>query len=160
MPTQAADDKAPTRGGKPGRPEEGTRTVLRMTFAGANPMPRLAGLRELPGKANYFIGNDPTKWRTNVPTYAKVRYDDLYPGIDLVYYGNQRHLEYDLVVRPGADPTQIVLGVEGADRLKVDARGDLVLQTAVGPVRQREPLIYQEVEGLRRKVTGSYVLTG
>ena len=158
MPTQAADDKSPTRGGKPGRPEEGTRTVLRMTFAGANPMPRLAGLRELPGKANYFIGNDPTKWRTNVSTYAKVRYDDLYPGVDLVYYGNQRQLEYDFVVRPGADPSRIVLGFQGADRLEVDAQGDLVLHTADGTIRQRKPVIYQEIDGLRRDISGGYVL--
>src|SRR3989475_4382590 len=158
MPTQAADDKSPTRGGKPGRPEEGTRTVLRMTFAGANPMPRLAGLRELPGKANYFIGNDPTKWRTNVSTYAKVRYDDLYPGVDLVYYGNQRQLEYDFVVRPGADPSRIVLGFQGADRLEVDAQGALGLHTASGTIRQRQPVIYQEVDGVRRKISGGYVL--
>src|SRR2546425_5612407 len=131
-----------------------------MTFAGANPMPRLAGLRELPGKANYFIGNDPTKWRTNVSTYAKVRYDDLYPGIDLVYYGNQRQLEYDFVVRPGANPSRIVLGVRGADRLEVDAQGDLVLHTAVGPIRERKPVIYQEIDGDRKEIPGAYVLTG
>src|SRR5439155_913787 len=129
-PPQAADEKSPTRGGKPGRLEEGTRTVLRMTFAGGNPMPRLAGLDELPGKANYFIGNDAAKWRTNVPTYARVHYQDLYPGIDLIYYGNPRQLEYDLVVRPGADPGRIVLGFQGADKLEVDADGDLVFHTA------------------------------
>jgi len=145
---------------RPGPRGPAAGTVLRMTFVGANPQPRVAGREELPGKVNYFIGNDPTKWRANLPTYAKVRYDDLYPGIDLVYYGNQRHLEYDLVVRPGADPTQIGLGVEGADHLEVDARGDLVLHTALGPVRQHKPVIYQEVDRLRREVAGSYVLRG
>src|SRR5438552_773176 len=134
--------------------------VLRMTFAGANPDPRVTGLEELPGKANYFIGNDPAKWRTNVPTYAKVRYADLYPRIDLLYYGNQRQLEYDLVVRPGADPTRIVLDIQGADRLQVDAQGDLVLQTTVGPIRQRKPVIYQEVDGVRKDIPGGYVLKG
>src|SRR5437879_1394760 len=103
-----------------------TGTVLRMTFAGANPERRVTGLEELPGKANYFIGNDRAKWRTNVPTYAKVQYREVYPGIDLVYYGNQQQLEYDFVVRPGANPNRIVLGFEGADRLEVDAQGDLV----------------------------------
>src|SRR2546425_4635256 len=87
-----------------------TGTVLRTTFAGANPDPRLTGLEELPGKANYFIGNDRAKWRTNVPTYAKVRYANLYPGIDLIYYGNQRQLEYDFVAHPGADPNRIEIG--------------------------------------------------
>src|SRR5438093_10101139 len=114
MPPQAADKKYPTTGGKPGRLEEGTRTVLRMTFAGGNPMPRLAGLDELPGQANYFIGNDAAKWRPNVPTYARVHYHDLYPGIDLLYYGNPRQLAYALVVRPRADPGRSVLGFQGA----------------------------------------------
>src|SRR2546422_8304365 len=157
-PPQAADEKSPTRGGKPGRLEEGTRTVLRMTFAGGNPMPRLAGLDELPGKVNYFIGNDAAKWRTNVPTYARVHYQDLYPGIDLIYYGNPRQLEYDLVVRPGADPGRIVLGFQGADKLEVDADGDLVFHTAGAAIRQRKPVIYQEVDGLRRDIAGGYVL--
>jgi hypothetical protein len=79
-------------------------TTVRMKLIGANPQPPVAGLEELPGKVNYFIGNDPTKWRTNVPTYTKVKYEDVYPGVDLVYYGNQRQLEYDFVVAPGADP--------------------------------------------------------
>src|SRR5438477_430313 len=93
-------------------------------------------------------------------TYAKVRYADLYPRIDLLYYGNQRQLEYDLVVRPGADPTRIVLDIQGADRLQVDAQGDLVLQTTVGPIRQRKPVIYQEVDGVRKDIPGGYVLKG
>src|SRR5882762_8574623 len=79
----------------------GTPVVVRTSLVGAAPKPIMSGLDELPGKANYFIGNDPAKWRTNVPTYAKVHYRELYPGIDLVYYGNQRQLEYDFVVRPG-----------------------------------------------------------
>src|SRR5438445_703660 len=137
-----------------------TGTVLRMTFAGANPEPRVTGLEELPRKANYFIGNDRAKWRTNVPTYAKVQYREVYPGIDLVYYGNQQQLEYDFVVRPGANPNRIVLGFEGADRLEVDAQGDLVLHTAAGPIRQRKPVIYQEVGGVRKEIPGGYVLSG
>lgn len=75
-----------------------------MKFVGANAEPQVLGVDELPGKSNYFIGNDPTKWRTNVPSYAKVKYMGVYPGVDLVYYGNQQHLEYDFVVAPGLTP--------------------------------------------------------
>src|SRR5438876_782482 len=157
---QESSAHKPAAHGKPEPRGRATGTVLRMTFAGANPDPRVTGLEELPGKANYFIGNDPANWRTSVPTYAKVRYADLYPRIDLLYYGNQRQLEYDLVVRPGADPTRIVLDIQGADRLQVDAQGDLVLQTTVGPIRQRKPVIYQELDGVRKDIPGGYVLKG
>src|SRR6266705_4073769 len=133
-------------------------TVLRMTFVKANPAPAVAGVGELPGKSNYFVGNDPKKWRVNVPTYARVRYEDLYPGIDLVYYGNQRQLEYDFVVRPAADPRRIALVFRGAQRLEVDPQGDLVLHTAAGAIRQRKPIIYQEVAGRRVEIRGDYVL--
>ena len=135
-----------------------TGTALRMIFLGASSDTRVTGQAEQTGKANYFIGNDPAKWRTNVPTYASVHYRDVYPSIDLVYYGNQQQFEYDFVVRPGADPSLIALGIQGADRLEVDARGDLVLHTPAGILRQRKPLIYQEVDGLRREIAGGYVL--
>jgi hypothetical protein len=80
--------------------------LLRMKLVGANPNPKFVGMEELPGKSNYFIGNDPQKWRTNVPNYAKVKYANVYPGVDLVYYGNQGQLEYDFVVQPGWDPSR------------------------------------------------------
>src|SRR3989441_831104 len=142
------------------KPRKATQTVLRMTFLGANLDARVTGREELPGKANYFIGNDPAKWRTNVPTYAKVHSVDLYPGIDLVFYGNQRQLEYDFVVHPGDDPSSIALSFQGADKVEVDAQGDLVLHMAAGAIRQRKPVIYQEVEGARREIAGGYVLKG
>jgi len=132
--------------------------VVRMSLVGAASKAHVTGLGEFPGKANYFIGNDPAKWRTNVPTYAKVHYRDVYPGVDLVYYGNQRQLEYDFIVAPGADPQSIKLRFEGADRLEVDAQGDLVLHTAGGTVRQHKPVIYQEIDGVRRDIAGGYVL--
>ena len=157
-PESLARKRAARGSSKPRVPVTGT--VLRMTFAGANPDPRVTGLEELPGKANYFIGNDPAKWRTGVPTYAKVHYQEVYPGIDLVYYGRQRQLEYDLVVRPGADPSAIALRVTGADKVEVDVQGDLVLHTAAGPIRQRKPFIYQEVGGVRKEIPGGYVLKG
>jgi hypothetical protein len=135
-------------------------TALRMKIEGANPSPRATGLEPLPGIVNYFIGDDPAQWRTNVTTYAKVRYDGLYPGVDLIYYGTQRQLEYDFVVRPGADPSSIALSFQGADRLEVDAQGDLVLHTAAGAIRMRKPVIYQEGGGVRKEISGGYVLMG
>src|SRR6266566_3014751 len=94
--------------------DHGQRTTdtLRMKLVGANQAARVTALEELPGKSNYFIGNDPKQWRADVPTYGKVKYAGVYPGIDLVYYGNQRQLEYDFVVAPGADPKAITLAVE------------------------------------------------
>ena len=105
-----------------------------------------------------MIGKDPSRWRTGISTYAKVAYQNLYPGVDLVYYGNQRQLEYDFIVRPGTDPNIIALNFDGADELKVDAQGELVLHAAGGEIRQRKPLIYQEVDGVRHEVAGSYKL--
>jgi hypothetical protein len=83
-----------------------------MQLVGADPQAKVSGLEQLPGKSNYIIGDDHKKWRTNVPNYAKVKYQDVYPGVDLVYYGNQGQLEYDFVVQPGADPNQIALAVQ------------------------------------------------
>src|SRR5688572_5786906 len=131
--------------------------ALRMRLVGAARKPVVSGLEELPGKANYFIGSDPAKWRSNVPTYAKVHYREVYPGIDLVYYGNQRQLEYDFVVAPGADPKKILLAFRGADRIEIDAQGDLVLHVGGESIRQKKPVIYQEVDGAREEVAGSYV---
>ena len=142
-----------------GRPAEGAQTVVRMRFVGADSEPRVSGEEESPGKANYFIGNDPAKWRPNVPTYAKVRYEGIYPGIDLIYHSTRRQLEYDFVLRPDVNPNTIVLGFEGADRLEVNARGDLVLHTAAGAVGQRKPVIYQEHDGIRKEIPGGFVLT-
>src|SRR5882762_6912315 len=109
-------------------------TVLRMQLAGSNSASRISGRDPLPGASNYFFGKDPTLWRTGVPTYRKVAYESIYPGIDLVYYGNQRQLEYDFVVGPGADPHQIRLAVQGARNLTVDGDGNLVLHSSTGEV--------------------------
>src|SRR5437667_430244 len=141
-----------------GTQPRGTPVVVRMSLVGAAPKPLVSGLDELPGKVNYLIGKDPAKWRTNVPTYAKVHYRAVCPGIDLVYYGNQRQLEYDFVVSPGANPERIVLGFQGAERLEINAEGELVLHAAGGVIRQRVPVIYQEIDGVRTKIEGRYVL--
>jgi hypothetical protein len=134
--------------------------VVRMQLLGANSAPRVEGGDELAGKSNYFIGNDPAKWQTEVANYGSVRYSDVYPGIDLVYYGNQRQLEYDFVVAPGVDPRHIALGFRGVEKLKVDGEGNLVLKTAGGEIRQHKPVVYQEVDGARRNVAGNYVIKG
>src|SRR6266513_1615217 len=158
---QVSPARKPAAHGKSEPRGAATGTALRISFAGANPRPRVTGLEELPGKANYFIGNDPAKWRTNVPTYAKVHYREVYPGIDLLYFCKQRQLECDFVVRPGADPGAIALRFAGADKVEVDdVQGDLVIHTAAGTLRQQKPFIYQEVGGVRKEIPGGYVLTG
>jgi len=135
-------------------------SVLRMKLIGAGDAASITGLDELPGKSNYFIGKDPTRWRTRVPNYRKVKYQGIYPGVDLVYYGNQRQLEYDFIVAPGFDPDIITLGFENVSAMEIDAQGDLVLRTAKGEVRQRKPVIYQEANGIRLGVSGGYVFKG
>ena len=134
--------------------------ALRMSLVGAAHKPVVSGLEEQPGKANYFIGKDPAKWRTRVSIYAKVRYREVYPGIDLVYYGNQRQLEYDFVVAPGADPNRIMLGFKGADKVEIDAEDSLVLHATGGDIRQHKPVIYQDIDGVRREIAGGYVRKG
>jgi hypothetical protein len=138
----------------------GDGAMLRITVVGARPAARATGLEALPGRSHYFIGSDPAKWRTNVPTYAKVEYRDVYPGVSLVYYGTQRELEYDLVVAPGADPGRITLAFEGAERVELDRDGNLILGTTGGVLVSRAPLIYQELGGVRQRVAGGYRLQG
>ncbi|MFB3074104.1 MAG: hypothetical protein ACE1Z6_02875, partial [Candidatus Methylomirabilales bacterium] len=99
----AVSDQRSARTDHTKKTQKPSRTMLRMQLVGANPHPKVVAVDQLPGKSNYFIGNDPKKWRTNVPNYARVRYQDVYPGVDLVYYGNQHQLEYDLVIAPSAD---------------------------------------------------------
>src|SRR2546430_16603115 len=125
-----------------------------MKLVGANQAANVTALEELPGKSNYFIGNDPKQWRTDVPTYGKVKYEGVYPGVDLVYYGNQRQLEYDFVVAPGADPKAITLAVgAGLSRhnrpgavkrpLRIDTSGDLVVEAEGGEGRFHKPVVFQ-----------------
>lgn len=132
-------------------------TTLHMEMVGANPNTHLKGLDELKGKVNYFHGNDPKQWHSNIPTYAKVNYEAIYPGIDLTFYGNSRQLEYDFIVAPRADPRAIRLSIGGADNISLDSRGDLILNTAEGDVRLRKPLVYQDINGVRRNVKAHYV---
>jgi uncharacterized protein (TIGR03437 family) len=114
----------------------------------------------LPGVVHYLLGPDRSAWHTGIPTYARVRYRQVYPRIDVVYYGREGRLEYDFVVAPGADPRQIRIAWRGARGLHLDSAGDLVLETATGAIRQQHPTIYQDVAGLRRELKGGYVLRG
>jgi len=134
--------------------------ALRMKFLRANPTPKITGVDEQAGKTNYFVGNDPKNWHSNVPTYAKVRYKSIYAGIDLVYYGNQRQLEYDFVVGPGADPLRIGFDIDGASKISRSADGDLVLGMGEREVRWHKPVVYQEDGGVRREIAGRYVIKG
>ncbi len=144
-------------------------SMVRMSFPGANPQPEVSGLGPLPGRSNYLVGNDPEKWRTDVPHYSRVRYSDLYPGIDLVFYGNEGQLEYDFIVSPGADPSLIALSFGGAEDLALDEAGNLVLvlptqDTELGAEGQEltllAPVIYQEADGSQRAVDGEFTLLG
>ena len=133
--------------------------VVRMRLAGASGAAAApAGEERLPGTANYFIGSDPAKWHTGVPTYAKVRYRGVYPGVDLVYYGNQCQLEYDFVVAPGGDPKPIRLQFAGAKGLRLGADGDLVVTAAGGSMTFHKPVVYQLVDGQRKPVEGNFAM--
>lgn len=134
--------------------------AVRMRLAGAAVSSLPEALDPQPSKSNYFLGNVPERWHTNVPNYAKVRYRNVYPGIDLIYYGNQRQLEYDLVVAPGVDPRKIALQFEGAAKTDLESSGDLVMHTEAGELRWHKPIAYQEVNGSRKLVACDYVRKG
>ncbi len=133
--------------------------VLRMKLRNVNPAVKVTGGEELAGKSNYFVGNDPAKWRSNVPTYAKVKYEGIYSGIDLVYYGNQRQLEYDFIVAPGADPRRIQFDVRGAKRIRQDAQGELAFKVGEAEIRWHKPNAYQEKNGTRQEIAAHYAIT-
>src|SRR5262249_48537242 len=132
--------------------------LVRMRLAGGDSRAWMSGIDLLPARANYFIGSDPAQWRTNVPSYSSVRCDAVYPGVDVVYYGNEQELEYDFIVAPRTSPSVIRLAFDGARAVRLDDAGDLVLTTERGQVRQRRPVIYQDVAGVRKSISGGYVL--
>jgi hypothetical protein len=153
---------------KPGRKPNGAKpaiesrkiaapAVLRMQLVGSNARAGMMGVDELPGKSNYFIGNDPANWRTNVPNYRKVAEHGIYPGIDLIYYGTQRQLEYDFVVAPGSDPHAIRLAFQGADHLSIDSQGNLIASVGGGEVSWQRPVAYQEaLDGAKQPVAARF----
>src|ERR1035438_6824820 len=127
---------------QPASPEAASVDTLRMSLIGANPKTNLIGLAPQPGVVSYFIGNDPKNWRSGIPTYGKVEYRQIYPGVNLVFHGNQRQLEYDSIVAPGADPGRIAWRIDGA-RASVDAEGDLRLSAPNGMATFLKPVVYQ-----------------
>jgi len=135
------------------------RSVVHMKLAGAAGSVAPEGIDQLPGRSNYLIGNDPATWRRDIPQYARVRYRQVYPGVDLVYYGRQGLLEYDFELAPGADPRRIQLTFEGIRTTKLLA-GDLVLGTDGGDIYLRAPLVYQADGEDRRQIEGRFALLG
>lgn len=131
---------------------------VKIKLQNANPTPDIVGLDPLPGKTNYFLGNDPSRWQTNVSSYRKVKYTNVYPGIDMVYHGDRGQFEYDFVVAKGADPGNIRLKTEGARKIRLDRNNDLIISVAGGEIRQHRPVVYQQVAGERREVAARYVL--
>ncbi len=136
-------------------------TLVGMRFLNANPQAEVTGEQLLPGIVNYLLGNDPAEWRTNIPTYAQVRYQNIYPGIDLVFYGNQGQLEYDFIVAPGSNPARVHLGFTGVNHLSLDAQDRLLLRLPDGEViPESTPHVYQEISGARQEIASRYVLQG
>jgi Beta-propeller repeat/Abnormal spindle-like microcephaly-assoc'd, ASPM-SPD-2-Hydin len=148
------------------RHDRGREAILRMRLVGASSTASPAGLEELPGKLNYFIGSDRNKWRTDVPTFAKVRYESVYPGVDLIYHGDRRQLEYDFIVAPGANPDLIRMsfggsfGEHGAVVPEMDAKGNLLLRTSARNIGLPLPFVYQQTGDARRPVSCRYALLG
>jgi uncharacterized protein (TIGR03437 family) len=142
-----------------GQTPQASADTLRMSLIGANPKANAVGLAQQPGVVSYFIGNDPKNWRSGIPTYGKVEYPQIYPGVDLVFYGNQRQLEYDFVVAPGADPSRIAWRIDGA-RARVDAEGNLALSAPNGPASFKKPVLYQLDGDRKTSVEGWFSVAG
>jgi Beta-propeller repeat len=137
-----------------GLPEE----QITMQLDGSNEQAQASTIDPLESKVNYFIGTDPTKWLTGIPTFGKTRYQGVYPGIDLVYYGDGEQLEYDFVVSPGADPKQIALTFPETRKLRVDRGGDLLLTGKYGTLSFHKPVVYQQIDGLRRQIAAKFAI--
>ncbi len=143
-----------------GSPDGGASGTLRMKLVGGNAQAQIEGLGQMPGKVSYFLGNNPKAWKSDVATYAKVKYSQVYQGIDLVYYGSEGEFEYDFNVAPGADFKAIGLTFEGTTGVELAENGDLVLQTTSGEVRQKKPFAYQETDGVKKVVACNYRVNG
>jgi hypothetical protein len=144
----------------PLRPESPTQQLqLQLRLAGANPDAAVSGLDRKPGMSNYFIGKDPANWHTSVPHFARVQMAGVYPGVDLIFYGNPEQLEYDFRVAPGADPQVIALQPSDLVSSAIDGDGNLVLSTAAGDVRLKHPEAYQEIDGARRSIPSKFHIT-
>jgi hypothetical protein len=134
--------------------------VLRMNLLGSDPAAPVSGWKKSAGRKNYLVGNDRSRWQRDIPMYGKVKYSAVYPGIDLLYYGNQERLEYDFVVAPGADPTAIQFQLDGPDQVGVDEHGDLVLKLGAGEFRLHQPVAYQAKGQSKDMVKAAYKVAG
>ncbi|MBK7997664.1 MAG: SBBP repeat-containing protein [Verrucomicrobia bacterium] len=133
---------------------------VHMTLLGSKPAAASTGLDPLSGRVNYLLGNNSARWQQSVPTFGKVQYTSVYEGIDLVYYGNNQELEYDFYIAPKIDPSVIALKFDGADRLSLDAGGNLVLKVGANELHQKKPVAYQTIAGKRRDVAVRYEISG
>lgn len=140
------------------RTPEGRRAGVGIRLVGAGTGVTAVGLEELPGRSHYFKGRDPAGWRTGIPQFRKVSSRGIYPGIDLVLYGTHSRLEYDFVLAPGAVPDQVGVEIEGAEKVSLDEKGDLIISASGVQIVHRIPRIYQEAGGIRREVSGRYLL--
>ncbi len=131
---------------------------IELAWVGASNDATVEGVQTLPGKVNYFLGSDARDWRSGIATFARVKYEGLYPGIDLVYYGNQGQLEYDLIIQPKTDPRQIRFAVSAAEKLRINRQGQLVIGTPAGSIKLLKPVAYQLVDGKRKGVASRYRL--
>jgi Beta-propeller repeat len=156
---RSSEGKAKSARGTDNLPSEEVR-LLRVRLKGANLSARIEGEQRLPGVTNYLIGNDRTKWHTRIPNYAKVRYRDMYPGVDLLVYGKEGRLECDMIVKPRANPNRIELAFEGYDGIEIDPRGDLVLRVGDGRLTMHRPVVYQDLPAGRRSVAARYERLG
>lgn len=132
--------------------------ALTLTLKGTRSDVSPVGADQLEGKVNYFLGNDPASWVADVPTFAKVRYEGIYPGVDLVYYGNRQQLEYDFEVAPHTNVNTIRWTVAGTQKITLDAKGNLVLHTRGGKLSFQKPISYQDINGQRHFISTSYSL--
>ena len=166
-PAGAGDGKAAATEAKaeagldhPSSANQAVVSSLHLELAGANPSVNVVGIEELPGKTNFLLGRNPHHWLTNVPRFKKIAYHQIYPGVDLVFYGNEGHLEYDILLSPGADLKQVKLAFRGTDGIGIDGAGDLVMTVGYEEILQRRPVVYQMVDGQRRELRAEYVLSG
>ena len=140
------------------QPAAASNGIVRLNFDDANPRADINGRWPLPGKSNYFLGKNPAGWHTDIETYQQVEYQDIYPGIQLLFYGRMGELEFDFVVATGADPASIRLSIDGIESMGLDEAGNLALKTAAGELYLHKPFIYQEDHGLISPIAGGFVL--
>jgi hypothetical protein len=160
LPVHSTDQKNNRSGMRNKTPGIDSQAVLRLQIRGANPSSKVTGDTLLAGQTNYLIGRDASKWVKDIPQYARVNYQDVYPGVDLTFYGQQHQLEFDFIVKAGAEPDAIGLNVEGANKIHLDSSGDLVLSSEAGDLRLHKPVAYQALGVVRQPVDARFVVKG